>query len=200
MILEVNNTSDERRIYFLKAPDLDFTATNPHGTPKLTESDVAIDPDKEIQPATKFVSKWAKDFHVSPFNSRKGSYTLSAHDPFYPSLSGKGSINNLVELHSSKDHVKIVARIFSTTESIDPSLFSLLGRLKFIASWWWVGLVTFPRVVYEAGKLFFRRKLQVWYRPEVLKGSIGRHETRDERYIPDLVLSPPKTQTLSSIC
>lgn len=204
MILEVNNTSDERRIYFLKAPDLDFTPKNLNGTPELAESEdfmktTAIDPDKNFQPSTRFISKWTKDFHVSPFNSRKGSYALSAHDPFYPSLSGKGSINNLVELHSSENHVKIVAKIFSTTESIDPSSLSLLGRLKFVASWWWVGLVTFPRVVVEAGKLFFRRKLRVWFRPEVLEGSIGRHETRDERYISDLV-SPTPPQTDSPHC
>lgn len=188
MILEVNNTSDERRIYFLKAPDLDFTPKDINGTPGLTESEdfkktTVIESDIEIQPSTKFVSKWTKDFHVSPFNSRKGFYALSAHDPFYPSLSGKGSINNLVKLLSSKEHVKMVTRIFSTAESIDPSLLSLLGRLEFIASWWWVGLMTFPRVVHEAGKLFFRRKLSVRRRPEVLGGSIGRQETGDERYI-----------------
>lgn len=192
MILEVNNTSDERRIYFLKAPDLDFTPKDINGTPGLVEREdfkktTAIVSDIEIQPSTKFVSKWAKDFHVSPFNSRKGFYALSAHDPFYPYLSGKGSINNLVKLFSSKDHVKMVTRIFSTAESTDPSLLNLLGRLKFIASWWWVGLVTFPRIVHEAGKLFFRRKLHVWRRPEVLGGSIGRQATGDERYIPDLV-------------
>lgn len=192
MILEVNNTSDERRLYFLKSPDLDFTPKDINGTPGLAEREdfkktKAIVSDIEIQPSTKFVSKWAKDFHVSPFNSRKGFYALSAHDPFYPSLSGKGSINNLVKLFSSKDHVKMVTRIFSTAESIDPSLVNLLGRLKFIASWWWVGLVTFPRVVHEAGKLFFRRGLPVWRRPEVLEGSIGRQETGDERYISVLV-------------
>lgn len=199
MILEVNNTSDERRIYFLKAPDLDFTRKDINGTPGLAESEdfkkiTTIESDIEIQLFTKFVSKWAKDFHVSPFNSRKGFYALSAHDPFYPSLSGKGSINNLVKLLSSKEHVKMVTRIFSTAESIDPSLLSLLGRLEFIASWWWVGLVTFPRVVHEAGKLFFRRKLPVWRRPEVLRGSIGRQETADERYISDLV-SPFSTHS-----
>lgn len=198
MILEVNNTSDERRIYFLKAPDLHFTPKDINGTPELAESEdfkktTAIDSGVEIQPSKKFVSKWAKDFHVSPFNSRKGFYGLSAHDPFYPSLSGKGSINNLVKLLSSKDHVKIVARIFSTAENIDPSLLSLLERLKFIASWWWVVLATFPRVLHEAGKLFFRRKLPIWRRPEVLSGSIGRHETGDERYIPDLVSPSPNT-------
>lgn len=192
MILEVNNTSDERRIYFLKAPDHGFIRKELNGTPVLAESKdfmktTAMDSDIEIQPSTKFASKWAKDFHVSPFNSRKGFYALSAHDPFYPFLSGKGSINNLVKLLSSKDHVKIVTRIFSTADSIDPSLLNLLGRLKFIASWWWVGLVTFPRVIHEAGKLLFRRKLPVWRRPEVLRGSIGRQETGDERYISDLV-------------
>lgn len=193
MILEVNNTSDERRMYFLKAPDLDLiTPKDINGIPGLTESGdfgktTAIVSDLEIQPSTKFVSKWAKDFHVSPFNSRKGFYTLSAHDPFCPSLSGKGSINNVVKLLSSKGHVKMVTRIFSTAESIDPSLLNLLERLKFIASWWWVGLVTFPRVVHEAAKLFFRRRLHVWRRPEVLGGSIGRQETIDERYISDLV-------------
>lgn len=204
MILEVNNTSDERRMYFLKAPDHDFTPETPYAPPELAESEdftktTAIDSNKEIQSSTKFVIKWAKDFHVSPFNSRKGSYVLSAHDPFYPSLSGKGSINNLVNLHSSKDHVKFVARIFSTAESIDPSSLSLPGRLKFIASWWWVGLVTFPRVIREAGKLLIRRKLHVWYRPEVLKGSIGRHETRDERYISDHV-PPPHPLAPHIIC
>lgn len=203
MILEVNNTFDERRIYFLKTPDLDFTPTHPLGPPKLVESEdftkfTAIDSNTEAEPSIKFVSKWAKDFHVSPFNSRKGSYALSACDPFYPSLSGTGSINNLIKLHSSKDHVKIVSRLFSTAESIDPSLLSVLGRLKFIASWWWVGLVTFPRVLREAGKLFFRRKLSVWYRPEVLKGTLGRHQTRDERYTLDLGPPPPKTQDIKS--
>lgn len=202
MILEVNNTSDERRIYLLKAPDLDFTPKDINGTPGLAEREdfkktTAIVSDIEIQPSSKLGSKWAKDFHVSPFNSRKGSYTLSAHDPFYPALSGKGSINNVVNLLSSKDHVKMVTRIFSTAESIDPSLLNLLGRLKFIASWWWVGLVTFPRVVHEAGKLFFRRKLHVWRRPEVLEGSIGRQETGDERYISDLVFPSQHIQAHS---
>lgn len=206
MILEVNNTSDERRMYFLKAPDrLDSTTPKDiNGIPGLAaesgdfkKTTTAIVSDIEIQPSTKFVRKWAKDFHVSPFNSRKGFYTLSAHDPFCPSLSGKGSINNLVDLLSSKDHVKMVTRIFSTAESIDPSLLNLLERLKFIASWWWVGLLTFPRVLHEAGKLFFRKKLHFWRRPEVLEGSIGRQETSDERYIFQTLSSPFPTDSKS---
>ena len=168
MILEVNNTFDERRIYFLKDSSPD----------ERNEADHPVVPSSAT-----FKNTWSKDFHVSPFNSRKGSYALSAQDPFAPQLSSVGKIDNTITLISSKSHAKLVARIFSTQPSIDPSQISFWARLRFIASWWWVGFVTFPRIVREAGKLFFRRKLHVWYRPEVLKGSIGRRATSDEMYV-----------------
>ncbi|KAI4099685.1 MAG: hypothetical protein LQ339_005850 [Xanthoria mediterranea] len=163
MILEVNNTFDERRLYFLKGG---------HDDPK---DEHAADPSP-----SKFKDTWAKDFHVSPFNSRKGSYALNAYDPFSPNLSGTGMIDNTITLRSSKSHPKLVARVFSTEASSDPATIGYWASLRFIAAWWWVGFVTFPRIVREAGKLFFRRKLHVWYRPEVLKDTIGRQATQDE--------------------
>ncbi|KAL8852252.1 MAG: hypothetical protein Q9221_002854 [Calogaya cf. arnoldii] len=163
MILEVNNTFDERRLYFLKGG---------HGNPK---DEHATDPSP-----IKFKDNWAKDFHVSPFNSRKGSYALNAYDPFSPNLSGTGMIDNTITLSSSKSHAKLVARVFSTEASSDPATIGYWTSLRFIAAWWWVGFVTFPRIVREAGKLYFRRKLHVWYRPEVLKDTIGRRATNDE--------------------
>ncbi|KAL8683809.1 MAG: hypothetical protein Q9186_000297 [Xanthomendoza sp. 1 TL-2023] len=163
MILEVNNTFGERRLYLLNGcppPELDEPSTDP--------------------PTGKFKDTWSKDFHVSPFNSRKGSYALNALDPVSPYLSGTGKIDNTIALSSSKAHAKLVARVFSTEPSSDPATLGYWGQLRFIARWWWVGFVTFPRIVREAGKLFFRRKLHVWYRPEVLKDSIGRAATNDE--------------------
>ena len=53
----------------------------------------------------------------------------------------------------------------------------LHDTIRFVSLWWWVGFVTFPRIVKEAAKLFFKRKLHVWYRPEVLHTSIGRTAT-----------------------
>ena len=190
MILEVNNTFDERRMYFLK--NTDDRSRNKDPVSPNDESDGGCDSPEEPasaegyrpnQPSARFANKWAKDFHVSPFNSRKGSYSLSAFDPFFPEMSGSGPVNNTITLSSSKNHVKLVARIFSTQDSIDPSSLRGWERFRFVAAWWWVGFVTFPRIVREAGKLFFRRKLHVWYRPEVLKDSIGRRETADERYL-----------------
>ncbi|KAL8634433.1 MAG: hypothetical protein Q9228_007972, partial [Teloschistes exilis] len=109
---------------------------------------------------------------------------MTAHDPFSPHLNNHlGTIDNNITLKSSKAHAKLVARIFSTEPGIDPTTLTSWERLRFIAAWWWVGSVTFPRIIKEAGKLFFRRKLHVWYRPEVLKDSIGRQGTMDETII-----------------
>ena len=181
MVLEVNNTFDERRMYFLKNSN-DDTEPPPMADDLSKKPDLPPQPSDSVKPPAKFSNTWRKDFHVSPFNSRKGSYGLSALDPFALDLTKSGSINNSITLSSSKDHAKLVARIFSTEPSIDPSIMSLRQKIRFIMSWWWVGFVTFPRIVKEAGNLFFRRKLHVWYRPEVLQESIGRKETDRERY------------------
>jgi DUF1365 family protein len=156
MILEVNNTFDERRMYFMKKPTTDLDAGE----------------------ETKFTNTWSKDFHVSPFNSRKGDYSLVGTNPF---SSEKLEVDNTITLKSSKGHAKIVARIFSTESAIDPTQLGFWQKFKLISSWCWVGFMTFPRILKEAGKLFFQRKLHVWYRPEVLRTSIGRKETIRER-------------------
>ncbi|KLU86473.1 hypothetical protein MAPG_05485 [Magnaporthiopsis poae ATCC 64411] len=162
MILEVNNTFGERRMYFLlpTAPDPDVV---------------------DRQPLTRLRQKWPKDFHVSPFNSRKGSYTLDAHDVLAPGMHGTGNIDITVVLQSSKTYGKLVAKIFSDGPSIDPTQLDLWQRTIFLVRWWWVGFVTFPRIVKEAGVLFFMRRLHVWFRPEPLKETIGRAADKTER-------------------
>ena len=189
MILEVNNTFDERRMYFLKGTEPESGVCgdeNGKSTPKEVDQDGSQGQDPPVEKGlNRFANSWPKDFHVSPFNSRKGAYSLSASDPFFPNLSsmaGTALINNTITLSSSKKHPKLVARVFSSSDSIDPYKLGGWRTFKFIVAWWWVGFVTFPRIVREAGKLFFRRKLHVWFRPEVLNDSIGRNETEDEKY------------------
>jgi hypothetical protein len=178
MVLEVNNTFDERRMYFL-------SSTEP-ATQTVDEIDAEVgNSAKQVVKGKSSTMRraWPKDFHVSPFNSRKGSYSLVAHDPFAPMLEGQGSINTTINLTSSKSHAKLVARIFSHSDAIDPETMTAWQKVKFLASWWWVGFVTFPRIVKEAGALFFRRRLHVWFRPEPLKESIGRRADETERQL-----------------
>ena len=167
MVLEVNNTFDERRMYLLKAK-----------IPAKADSDAAS---KGWSKMVSFKDTWDKDFHVSPFNSRKGSYSLRAVDPLAAyQETGYVKIDNVITLRSSEDNAEIVTRVWSDGVPKVPEHISTFELLWFIANWWWVGLATFPRIVWEAQKLFFRSKLQVWYRPEVSDQSIGRSYSPDE--------------------
>ncbi|KAH0347227.1 DUF1365-domain-containing protein, partial [Aureobasidium melanogenum] len=167
MVLEVNNTFGERRLYLLKAEE------------KATDDSV---PDGFEAPAkaTKFTNSWAKDFHVSPFNSRKGTYSLTAADPVAALKSGSKVLDNLVVLNSSQAQAKLVARVYSDNDYMDPKAMRSSQTIKTLASWFWVGFLTFPRILTQAYKLYFKRKLHVWFRPEVLASSISRTHTSSE--------------------
>ncbi|OJD34803.1 dna-binding wrky domain-containing protein [Diplodia corticola] len=172
MILEVNNTFGERRMYLLKGSS--------HDVGDLCDENGTTGHAKQ---ATKFTDAWVKDFHVSPFNSRKGSYSLTAVDPFNTVQGVSPRIDNNIVLRSSKQHPKLVARVFSDGAPQDPNRLSIRQALYFIGNWWWVGLVTFPRIVKEAYKLYFWRSLEVFFRPEVVPTSIGRDSTTIERHL-----------------
>ncbi|KAI5927417.1 hypothetical protein F4810DRAFT_365931 [Camillea tinctor] len=195
-ILEVNNTFDERRMYFL-TPDDDNVGYVEGSSGKDPLSDASASSDASTPKPLK--QKWAKDFHVSPFNSRKGAYSLVAHDPLHPRMEGSGPIDSTINLISSKSNTKLVARVFSNGDAIDPTNMTLFDRINFLSRWWWVGLVTFPRIVKEAAALFFQRKLHVWFRPEPLKESMGRRADHTEaqlepifrRYLKYLVHQSP---------
>ncbi|KXT09487.1 hypothetical protein AC579_7822 [Pseudocercospora musae] len=165
MILEVNNTFGERRMYLLKA---DRAKSEPKTRDDSTQTFI-------------FFDEWVKDFHVSPFNSRKGSYSLQAVDPLSAfETDGHVKINNTIVLRSSGEHAKIVARVWSEGTPKEPSNITHVEIARFILAWCWVGFATFPRIIWQAQKLFFKRKLHVWYRPEVTEASIGRDFTKEE--------------------
>ncbi|KAL0259753.1 hypothetical protein SLS55_005493 [Diplodia seriata] len=88
MILEVNNTFGERRMYLLKGSSHD-----------VHDSSDDTDTTGHTKQPTKFTDAWTKDFHVSPFNSRKGSYSLTAIDPFHMAQ-GVSHIDNNIVLRS----------------------------------------------------------------------------------------------------
>ncbi|KXH40936.1 hypothetical protein CSAL01_09554 [Colletotrichum salicis] len=194
MVLEVNNTFDERRMYFLTtdAVPLGQRLDDEKGTAESisqeagAESPAGAAKKTQQQQQVRMTKTWPKDFHVSPFNSRKGSYALSATDFFPPpgtaAAAGTGvagtdyayTLDSTITLSSSKHHPKIVARLFNSAPAIDPGTMTFLPKLIFLCRWWWVGFVTFPRIVKEAAVLSLRKGLHVWFRPEPLKESIGR--------------------------
>ena len=138
MIAEVNNTFNERRMYFLQEKDPSDSLNGSHdGTANGAE---------KSRKDGYFRHNWPKDFHVSPFNSRKGSYVLKARNPVQQSADGRKRKEEIIDitasLLSSKEHVKLVTRLSSTGVPLDPSRMSSLEVLLFLLSWWWVGLMT----------------------------------------------------------
>ncbi|KAL7918802.1 hypothetical protein ACQKWADRAFT_230367 [Trichoderma austrokoningii] len=170
IILEVNNTFGERRPY-LVVRDTTEDATRISG-PETAQSKPS---------GAQIKASWKKDFHVSPFNSRNGYYSLLARDPFENSMRSFCGIENTINLTSSKGQSKLFAQLRSESEAVLVSQMSLLAKTRFILAWFWVGFLTFPRIVKEAASLFFSHHLHVWYRPEPLKDSLGRLADDTER-------------------
>lgn len=168
LILEVNNTFDERHPYFLK----------------LSPPSTSILPD--VEKKERSTHTWPKQFYVSPVNSRLGSYSLTFCDPFAPSLTGAGLVDNTITLISSEKHAKLVARVFSTRAPIDPSTMSVWAKTMFLAKWWWVSLATFPRTVKEAFILIFKKGLRWVSRPEPMKETMARHADVTENLIEEI--------------
>jgi hypothetical protein len=179
MILEVNNTFDERRMYLLRARNPEEKSEGGHGDLPMPGEELDSLSDGNGLPEglpSKFTNAWTKDFHVSPFNSRKGYYMLTAIDPFQKHGNEPPIFSNNITLKSSKDHVKLVARVYSHGMPFNPMASSWRDMAAFVLSWFWVGFLTFPRILKEATMLFWARKPHVWFRPEVMSTSIGRRE------------------------
>jgi DUF1365 family protein len=162
MILEVNNTFGERRIYLLKG-----TEQNSHSETGLAKS--------------RFTDSWPKDFHVSPFNSRKGGYSVSVVSPYESGKFKAPGVDNAITLRSSKDSAKLVATLRSVGPPIEVHDMTTWDAISFFAQWSWLGFFTFPRILKEAFLLFFYRGLHVWLRPEIVPTSIARREKLIER-------------------
>lgn len=171
MILEVNNTFGERRMYLLD------------GSASANQEEVV----EKLSKETPFRQTWIKDFHVSPFSSRKGSYSLMASNPHFMDKDAAEKngpqIDNTITLRSSKSHPKLVARLFSNGPAFTANSATTLQKIRFILSWCLVGFLTFPRILKQAASLFFSHGLHVWFRPEVLRSSLGRHPTWRETVI-----------------
>jgi hypothetical protein len=173
MIFEINNVFGERRMYLLDGSNV------VPDTPPPIDSEVSSS-NSTIGVKPRFTDIWMKDFHVSPFNSRKGSYVLKVLNPFPYAAYDSPAIDNTVTLISSKNYAKLVARLNSVGPAVDLDQMGTLDTMRFIANWWWVGLATLPRFAKEAFSLYYKRSLQIWPRPEVVHTGIGRLPTPSE--------------------
>ncbi|KAJ8063645.1 hypothetical protein OCU04_007509 [Sclerotinia nivalis] len=181
MVAEVNNTFDERIMYFL--PHTSYSSSTPSSHSSNSDSP---------QPQTEVLKHiFKKDMHVSPFSSRRGTYTVESHSPsFHPSQTPNQIFKNAsdnpqtidirVTLSSSSNHPKLFAHLYSTGIPLDPSEQSFFSFWGFMCRWWWVGWCTYPRILHQAIKLAYQKNLSIWYRPEPRSSNVARHATSSE--------------------
>jgi hypothetical protein len=162
----VNNTFGERHNYFL--------------SPSSTTSPSK---DGSLSKPPRYTGTWPKDFYVSVFNDRSGSYSVAAYDPLFPFMSGTGPINTTITLSDSNSKAMLIARVYSAGDALDPTSMSIFAKTRFLLGWWWVGLATFPRTVREAITLLFRRGMKWVFRPEPRKNTMPRPADATEQCI-----------------
>lgn len=202
MILEVNNTFDERRMYFL-CDEKTKSQEGDSGATTLSESE------SEKLKTARFTNKWKKDFHVSPFNDRDGTYSVSATDILRTGQldvtivlsDDSNNENNETVTHPNpsdsatqpppsspsapaRPSPKIIARIYTPASHppISPITLSPPQQLLFTIRHGLTGFLTNPRILLEARKLW-TMGLTVFYRPEPLDTTVPRVEMEEEMVI-----------------
>ena len=152
LVLEVNNTFQERFAYHVKLSE------------KSTIERDAI---------TIVASKCIKELYVSPFNSLEGEYSISTIDPL-ATISGETPLNSRISLMTPKGKTKLVASIRSKGPGIKLSALRQREKYRIALSWGWVGLLIGPRIVFEAMELLrLRRRLPMQPQPLAPKEGIG---------------------------
>ncbi|RDL37675.1 uncharacterized protein BP5553_05108 [Venustampulla echinocandica] len=165
MILEVNNTYNERHIYFLKlqSAEGDHEIDHPQGKTSC------------------YSTTFPKALYLSVFDSRTGTYKICATDALSPSMSGNGPINITIALSSTR--TKLVGRLCSTSSGIDPGSLLLWEKTVFLAQWVWVGLATYFRTRVQAFILFYRKNITWVVKPQPSRESMPRRANKMEIFL-----------------
>lgn len=165
VVLEVNNTFGEKHVYVLR-------------------QDEARD---GVRHGYDSAQTFPRRFHVSPFNDRSGSYQLQCRDPLQGEQFAVDMHLTLLEPDGTK---KLTAQVNSigaptpTSQAISCS-WQLLrhGTAVFL---------TVPRILLQAYRLHYGKKLAVYLRPEPFEdvGAIGRQvATSTDLYFRDLLVN-----------
>ncbi|QGA15190.1 hypothetical protein EYB26_002846 [Talaromyces marneffei] len=173
MIIEANNNFSERKVWVV--PTADDHDTSGETTKKQRR---------------KFRQTWSKEFHVSPFNSMRGFYSISTLDSFPPdkSLDEVDTIDITITLLTSQRRPKLVARVWSTSKPLVPSKISPLYGFSFFALWCLTGPLIQPRTLFQAFLLSQKHKLTIRDRPEPDGKVFPRHSTPAERCIREIFI------------
>ncbi|KZT68081.1 DUF1365-domain-containing protein [Daedalea quercina L-15889] len=159
VVLEVHNTFGERHVYFL-------------------DEEMA---EKQVLRSGGSRFRWtiSKDFHVSPFNTRKGSYVITVLEPSHLSKTalGEHASNTPSPLPYVDIRLQNPSDSPTTSDLAFPTLTATLcatesrpltvsNLLHYLSRQPFALLSSFLRILYEAWILHYIRRLDVFVRPD----------------------------------
>ena len=111
-----------------------------------------------------FDHQWSfpRAFHVSPFNDRLGTYTISVRAPFSQCDSGVALQHIRVHIHTPTGALKLSASL----RAKQAAPFKTHTVLAALATHPFILFLTLPRILRQAAALHYRRRLDVYKRPE----------------------------------
>ncbi|KAJ5745897.1 hypothetical protein N7520_011079 [Penicillium odoratum] len=188
MVMEVNNSFGERKAAFfrLNAGSADADANHSisivDSVPFQTAS--CLQHARFVGSASKskiYKGNWDKDFFLSPFEKVEGYFTTTCSDPCNPLSGTKGPLHSNTTLYAPDGRPKIISRLYSWGEPLDPLHATPWQLMRFICRWGYIGALSKQRIIYEALRVRFRGNLTYLRKPEVKNPNIPREETHLER-------------------
>ncbi|CAG8449122.1 16596_t:CDS:2 [Acaulospora morrowiae] len=151
VVLEINNTFGEKHLHILDRDHNDNNATR-----------IGYD--------MSFTTKRA--FHVSPFNDRKGTYKVYCKDP----ASGYLDVRFVMHTDSSRDDDASDKKKFVATAVGHSYILNRLSLLYAMLTYPTEIFLTMPRILKEAYKLHYNKKLGIYHKPIPIEGTVVKLE------------------------
>ncbi|PKY00357.1 hypothetical protein P168DRAFT_244318 [Aspergillus campestris IBT 28561] len=182
MVMEVNNSFGERKTIFMRLEG--GSATN-EAHKITTINNTEGPPNANFTPSISkykmYKGNWDKDFFLSPFEKVEGYFTTTCSDPCNPHSGTKGPLHTNTTLYAPDGRPKIISRVYSWGNPLDPLSASPWSLIRFICGWGYIGALSKQRIIYEALRVRLRGNLAYLRKPEVKKTNIPREETSIER-------------------
>lgn len=132
LIVEVHNSAHERCNYFLHS-GLSYD---------VTQHDSILPAGERTDAARSVNISCDKEFHASAFSPRDGaSYTTRAIDPLHLEGDARGSVNVTITISSDIGPTRLVARLWSNCNPIDPSKISFIDKARLLLMCLWIELL-----------------------------------------------------------
>ncbi|PLN78664.1 hypothetical protein BDW42DRAFT_187212 [Aspergillus taichungensis] len=182
LILDVNNSFDERKSVFLRL-DGGAATNEAQSVSQVSDARKLLDP-RFVSSCSKhkmYKARFDKDFFLSPFEKVEGQLSTACSDPCNAQSGTKGPLQTNITLYALDGRPKLIGRVFSCGDPVDPLTASPWRLIRFICGWGYIGALSKGRIIYEALRVRFRGNLTYHKKPEVKGENIPREETSLER-------------------